>query len=320
MTEYLGYAVKMEQNVYTLKRALSYVTHEYKQASQNLENSTYYYNRSLNALESENVAEFTKANKQLSKKKLKIPGILFIIFLVSLISVIIIMSLKDIVNRDILTALIIVPLILTFFLWPVLPFAGIIFLRHLISYINSKKEAKKTYATRQMQFTLENESSKKNMIAYTNQCKTLSANVKQLKADLNSAEANLKQLYNKNILPPIYRNLSAVCTLYGYLINGRCTTIEGHGGIYDTYAYDLKLNAIVCKLDEILESLESIRSSQHELYMAVKEGNAISNKIYEETKNISQNTSQIAVSTTAMAMHQKQMADNLSYMAWWKNY
>ena len=83
---------------------------------------------------------------------------------------------------------------------------------------------------------------------------------KTVKNRFKFCRKHLKQLYGKNLLPPVYRNLVAVGTLYGYLINGRCTTIEGHGGIYDTYEYDVKLNTIICKLDDVLDNLESIKN------------------------------------------------------------
>lgn len=325
MTEYLGYAVKMEQNVYTLKKALAYVTHEYKQANKNLESSTLTYDTTLYALENDNVDNFAKANKENNKKKLKLPGIIILIFVISfaLAGISFILGIALDVNssmKNIWAISLILPTLVMTLSAPLAMVAGIKFLYHLIAYKNSKKEATRTYATRQMQFTLENEASKKEISIYSKQCKNLLVNIKQLKTDLNSAENNLKQLYGKNLLPPVYRNLVAVGTLYGYLINGRCTTIEGHGGIYDTYEYDVKLNTIICKLDDVLDNLESIKNSQHELYTAIKEGNAISNKIYNETKNIAKNTAQTAISTAAIAMEQKQISDNLSYMAWWKNY
>ena len=52
---------------------------------------------------------------------------------------------------------------------------------------------------------------------------------------LINAKNNLLQIYSENVLPQKYRSLTAVATLYEYLETGRCNTVQGHGGIYDTY-------------------------------------------------------------------------------------
>ena len=81
-----------------------------------------------------------------------------------------------------------------------------------------------------------------------------------------------------------YRSLECVCTLYGYLKRGRCTTIKGPGGIYDTFESDYLKGLIIRQLQNISSQLAQIQQNQGELYRALNEGNRISEMTLREIK------------------------------------
>ena len=114
-----------------------------------------------------------------------------------------------------------------------------------------------------------------NLEHYDTQCTTL---VDQYNAITNE----LAEHYSLGVLDESYCNFVAVGTLYSYIRKGMCDTVRGHGGIYDTYEYHVKINMIVTKLDQIIRKLDVIANNQQYLYYAIKEGNEISRQICSE--------------------------------------
>lgn len=116
----------------------------------------------------------------------------------------------------------------------------------------------------------------------------------------------LDKYYAMDVIYPKYRNFVAISSFYEYLLTGRCNTLEGHGGIYDTFEYESRLDRIVTKLDDILESLEDIKSNQFQLYTAINSGFNQSNAMYTsilsslDNINDNQNISNFYSQQTAM--------------------
>ncbi|MBQ8374478.1 MAG: hypothetical protein IJX98_02750 [Clostridia bacterium] len=108
----------------------------------------------------------------------------------------------------------------------------------------------------------------------------------EIAANLRMAKQNLQQLYEMNVLPHKYRNFVAVATMYEYLQTGRCNTIEGGHGIYDTYENDLRLNMIICNLVEINKRLGRIEANQRVLYNALQEANRELSRLQHSLDNI----------------------------------
>lgn len=90
---------------------------------------------------------------------------------------------------------------------------------------------------------------------------------------LKETTSILNKYYDTDIIFPKYRNLVALCSIYEYFLSGRCSKLTGHGGAYDTYEYDARMNLIIVKLDEIINQLETIKNNQYMLYDAIQEGN-----------------------------------------------
>ena len=135
---------------------------------------------------------------------------------------------------------------------------------------------------------------------------------------LQKAKTTLNEIYALNLLPSKYRSLSAVATLYEYLETGRCTVIQGHGGIYDTYEYDLKLGIIVSKLDEIIDRLDLIAENQRLLYAEMKEANRSLHNINSELVSFHNDFSSYAATSLEL---QRQENATIQWAAWnqWAN-
>lgn len=135
---------------------------------------------------------------------------------------------------------------------------------------------------------------------------------------LEKAKKTLNDIYAMGILPQKYRSLNAATTLYEYLETTRCKTIEGHGGIYDTYEYDLKLGLIINKLDDIINHLDRIEQNQYMLYNELRTANQTLSNINQELCSFKRAFDNYA---TAALEIQRQEAATVQWMAWsnWAN-
>lgn len=124
-------------------------------------------------------------------------------------------------------------------------------------------------------------------IELKNQNKIIASKYKQTKDVLN-------QYYALGIIYPKYRNLVSISYIYEYLMSGRCTALEGHGGAYDVFECDKRFESITTRLDVIVNKLDQIEINQHQIYSAVKGGikssNQLVNSMLQNIENISNNT------------------------------
>lgn len=143
----------------------------------------------------------------------------------------------------------------------------------------------------------------------------------EISTALQEAKKNLLDIYSKNILPAKYRSLNAVATLYEYLETGRCNTIEGHGGIYDTYETDLQRGIIIETLTDIRDSMYRIEANQQLLYRELQQANRTLSSINSSLTEIEKTNTEIAKNTAISAVANQQTAASARWMAWnaWSN-
>lgn len=144
----------------------------------------------------------------------------------------------------------------------------------------------------------------------------LSEKQEEISAALQEAKKNLLDIYAKNILPAKYRSLNAVATLYEYLETGRCNTIEGHGGIYDTYETDLQRGIIIETLTDIRDLMYRIESNQQLLYRELQQANSALSSIRSSLSEIEKSNAEIAQNTAISAVANQQTAESTRWMAW----
>lgn len=119
-----------------------------------------------------------------------------------------------------------------------------------------------------------------------------------VQAKLAASQKSLADLYSINVLHERYRDFSSVATMYGYLATGRCTTIQGHGGVIDTFENDLKLGYIILGLQQISSQLDRIEKYQRSLYREMLRANESLEEISSGVASIAQNVANIDASTT----------------------
>lgn len=132
----------------------------------------------------------------------------------------------------------------------------------------------------------------------------------------------LQKLYDLDVIYPKYRNLIAVCAFYEYIHSGRCTQLEGHEGAINLYESEIRLNRIICQLDDVLVSLDEIKESQRELFNVISDANektqrlwnstnsrleSMDNKMSELVEMNQYNMSIIAQNTSVLAYYEQQI-------------
>lgn len=145
---------------------------------------------------------------------------------------------------------------------------------------------------------------------------SLNERKKEISVAWQRAKNNLNKLYSENILFPKYRNFAAVTKLYEYLATGRCNTIQGHGGIYDTYENERLQFAFLENLVEINNKLSRIAETQNLLYQEMREANGTLTKINSSLISIEKTNKQIQKNTAITAEATKQIATETRWLTW----
>ena len=97
--------------------------------------------------------------------------------------------------------------------------------------------------------------------------------IEQAESVLQNAYLQRNNMYNLDIVFMKYRNPVAISSFYEYLMSGRCTVLEGVDGAYNIYETESRLNQITTQLDQVIDSLESIKQNQFVIYSEIQEMN-----------------------------------------------
>ena len=138
---------------------------------------------------------------------------------------------------------------------------------------------------------------------------------------LMSAKSNLAQIYSENVLSQKYRSLVAVAAMYGYLETGRCNTIYGHGGIYDTYEIEQMQLAWLEEAIRTNQTLSGIEDNQRYICEEMRQANCTLSSINSNLTKIEKTNAEIAKNTAISAAANQQTAAATQYLAWrsWAN-
>ena len=102
----------------------------------------------------------------------------------------------------------------------------------------------------------------------------------KMKDSLSKLYEMKDKFYSDDVIYAKYRNLAALSTIKEYLESERCYELTGPDGAYNKYDLEEQNNRIITKLDqlvdksgEILQSLQDIKGNQFVLYTALTEIN-----------------------------------------------
>lgn len=124
----------------------------------------------------------------------------------------------------------------------------------------------------------------------------------------------LQKLYSLNIVHPKYRNLVAITSFYDYFDTGRCTSLTGPGGAYDTYEYEKRFNIITTQLDVISQKLDEIINNQQYICDLMRESNATLSRIEQQNNQIMRMQSSVAENVELTAYNTQCTAQSVEIM------
>ena len=140
----------------------------------------------------------------------------------------------------------------------------------------------------------------------------------------SKTKKTLQQFYDVGILYGKYHNdFVAVASFLDYFMSGRCSTLgenRGGDGAYNTYEAELLQHRILNKLDQIIESLEQIKSNQWTIYSAIQEGNRISAGLVDATNRLAAASENTAANSAIAAYNSQQSANELNQIKWLQLY
>lgn len=150
----------------------------------------------------------------------------------------------------------------------------------------------------------------------------LGTELKECHQQLHKSIIDLHKLYSLPYLFEKYQNLPAAATMLEYLESGRCNTLVGTSGAYNLYESELRANTIITKLDQVINSLEQIRSNQYVLYTALnsindslEQMNANTQRILSKVDSIEYNSQRIEYNTRQAAYYSRVAADSTATSA-----
>ncbi len=331
LKEYLKYATMFEKNFYIWSQAMN----EANDRKRSIYNRKRYlqenFNKTQNRLSSFNVNETISRFEKESQKYRKIAKIAWIILVINVIFSVLITVFSACMSMEVSLSYFfsniygVLYLLIFVLLGLFVGFIGSI-IGPICLYVYSKnkkkanqyeKEAKaQTKFNHSMVLESEVNHYQKEIGANSAEEKYITERQNEICRALNMARDNLNRLYSENILPAKYRSFNAVATMYEYLETGRCNTIQGHGGIYDTYEKDLQMGLVIRNLENINASLSRIEANQHLLYNELRQANSTLQTINSSLGDIKRTNAQIAHNSAISAEANRQTAAAAQWFTW----
>lgn len=124
------------------------------------------------------------------------------------------------------------------------------------------------------------------------------------------------ELYAYNIIFGKYRNVVALSSFYEYLMSGRCSSLEGSDGAYNTYEREIRANRVIAQLNTIISSLENIKQNQYMMYQALYGINTSLNNLNKKMNKALFSIKSIEANTTSMNKYMENISDNSDMIAY----
>lgn len=324
MKTYLKYAVEFERNLYVWENAMQSANARMQQlwerqsaCEQTLVSVQQQRERLENRFTYRQDRETTQANRYHSKAKKAFSAVIVILILCAIVAVVLAIAAPGEPAMSILVA--ISTIFLGFFM--LCPIPLIIGIANYSKYKSTQDSNAAVFSpdSQRRQMTLLDDQHQRCVQAQEEireEENYLQGRQDEIFDALQNARKNRNTLYAENVLDERYRSFTAVATMYGYLESGRCTSIKGHGGIYDTYENELRQNLIIRNLQEINARLSEIAANQRILVQEVRQANAVLSKISDDLTDIRQTNAEIAKNSAITAEATRQIAATTQYWSW----
>ena len=140
-----------------------------------------------------------------------------------------------------------------------------------------------------------------------------------------------RDMYMSGVVFPKYHNLVAISSFYEYVCSGRCESLDGVNGAYNIYENEIRMNAVISQLSQVIEKLDAIKEGQYVLYSAISKVNgylftmnksmdtmnASLARMDQKLTNIDKNAEVVAYNSAVTACYTKknaELTDALGYL------
>ncbi len=140
--------------------------------------------------------------------------------------------------------------------------------------------------------------------------KKLEKQERNILKELRETEKVLGKVYGLDVIYKKYRDLVAVTTIQEYFESGRCSSLYGYTGAYNIYENEVRQNTIISRLDDILVSLDQIKQGQYALFLAIQEGNRLTQEMLSNSYDTLNAAKESAANNKIAAENSKMTAQN----------
>ena len=140
--------------------------------------------------------------------------------------------------------------------------------------------------------------------------KKLEKQERNILKELRETEKVLGKVYGLDVIYKKYRDLVAVTTIQEYFESGRCSSLYGYTGAYNIYENEVRQNTIISRLDDILISLDQIKQGQYALFLAIQEGNRLTQEMLSNSYDTLNAAKESAANNKIAAENSKMTAQN----------
>lgn len=318
MTSVFQHAMTFEKYVKIWSDSLSHVNHLIKVNSTKQTNAFIDISAeeiTINDIDDDYAAQMKNVKKDVNKYRIKVAIIVSVVAILFILGIILFY-----INKPLGT------LFYILIFGGISPIVALFFIVHFLYKAHLRKKDRNNYTVERKEHQkLVSANNIKALKTFSEKLKAeekyLYAKREKMEEEYKEAKRILGEIYALELIPQKYRGLVPTATIYGYLVNGRCTIIRGHGGVYDTYEYDLKLGIIINNLMDINKKLDIVIQNQNKLYELVSSiGNTLTD-IKSEVERNGQTLREINRNSAIAATAQQQSAAAQQYIASqiWRN-
>ena len=126
-----------------------------------------------------------------------------------------------------------------------------------------------------------------------------------------------KQMYGSGVIFEKYHNFVAVSSFCEYITSGRCDSLDGVRGAYNLYENEIRMNAIISQLSDVVKSMKQIQKNQFVIYSAITQATNELATLKKSTEAMSKSLKTMEQNVTNISENAKIIAHNSEITAYY---
>lgn len=201
--------------------------------------------------------------------------------------------------------------------------AGVLGLLLWIIYkLYYRSKCNKEYKTALQEYNKYNDTDRLRVTEENKKKQFILKQIRELEKQERETKKNLNKMYSYNIIHKDYQhNMVAISSFYQYFCKGITFSLQfdpntGDDGAYKIYENEMRLGAIIGKLDNVITRLDEISANQGVLYNAINEATSQINSLSDNIDYMSSNLSDsIDRQTKIQEYNTRETRKELHYMS-----